>query len=94
MDFDDDELNISADEPQEEFHEDNLTNEEYDHLYDSLELLRDQLADYNPDIDDKSLKEILYYNYFEVEPSLSEVKSTFKRSTYPFFHRFPSFALK
>lgn len=82
MDYDQDELNYSSEADQEQFNEEALSNEEYDKLYDSLDNLKRMLVDYNPDILSASLKEILYFNYYEVEPSFEEVKATFKRSTY------------
>lgn len=76
MDIDDDYDNYSGDE---EFNEDSLTNEEYDTLYDALPKVKEALASYNSDIDDLAIKEALYYNYFELEPALEELKSKFPK---------------
>lgn len=68
--------NYSGDE---EFNEDSLTNEEYDALYELLPQLKKLLELFNPDIDELSLKEALYYNYFELEPALKEIQSKFPK---------------
>lgn len=75
MDIDDYD-NYSGDE---EFNEDSLTNEEYDTLYERLGEVKQQLATYNPDIDELSIKEALYYNYFELEPALEELREKFPK---------------
>lgn len=73
---------------EEEFHEDNLNDQDYDKLYKFLPELRTQLASYNDDIPDIDLKEALYFNYFDIENSLNEIKSKFpkKKSTYFFIN--------
>ncbi|KAG7664055.1 uncharacterized protein J8A68_002433 [[Candida] subhashii] len=81
MDYDEDELNYRSEEgEEEEFHEDNLTNEEYELLHQLLPKLKLQLKDYNDEIDDYNLKESLYYNYFELKPTIEELKSKYKKS--------------
>ena len=83
MDYDEDELNYHSEEgEEEEFHEDNLTNEEYELLHQLLPKLKLQLKDYNDEIDDYNLKESLYYNYFELKPTIEELKSKYKKSMY------------
>lgn len=69
---------------EDEFNEETLSNEEYDQLHRVLPILKEKLADYNREIPDFDLKEALYYNYFEVEPSLEEIKSKFKKRMYLF----------
>lgn len=68
--------NYSSDEG---FHEDSLTNEEYDILYELLPQVKKLLELYNPDIDEFSMKEALYYNYFELEPALEELQTKFPK---------------
>lgn len=76
MDIDDDYGSYSG---EEEFNEDSLTNEEYDALYETLPQAKEALASYNNDIDELAIKEALYYNYFELEPALEELKSKFPK---------------
>lgn len=76
MDIDDDYNNYSG---EEEFHEDSLTNEEYEALYETLPKAKEALASYNSDIDELAIKEALYYNYFELEPALEELKAKFPK---------------
>lgn len=76
MDIDDDYNNYSG---EEEFHEDSLTNEEYEALYETLPQAKKALASYNSDIDELAIKEALYYNYFELEPALEELKAKFPK---------------
>lgn len=64
---------------EEEFSEDLLTNEEYDQLYEVLPKLKHQLRHYNSNIDDLTLKECLYNNYFDVDNSLQEIKSMYPK---------------
>ncbi|CAI5760229.1 unnamed protein product [Candida verbasci] len=78
MDFDEDELDYQS-QAEEEFNEDNLTNEEYQLLHDLLPQLKQKLKTYNDEIHDENLKESLYYNYFEIEPAINELKSQFKK---------------
>lgn len=68
--------NYSGDE---EFNEDSLTNEEYDTLYEILPELKLKLELYNAEIDELSMKEALYYNYFELEPAVEELQSKFPK---------------
>lgn len=63
----------------EEFHEDTLTNEEYDALYAAIPEVKKALSSYNPDIPDQEIKEALYYNYFEVEPATEELRKKFPK---------------
>ncbi|KAI5970134.1 hypothetical protein CANMA_000745 [Candida margitis] len=78
MDYDEDELHYDSQEELEQFDEDKLTNEEYDLLHDLLPQLKTKLKSYNDEIPDLALKEALYFNYFELEPSIEELKSNFK----------------
>lgn len=82
MDYDDDDLDYNSQGEEEEFDENKLNNEEYDLLHDMLPELKKKLKDYNDDISDYDLKEALYYNYFEIDPAIEELKSKFKKSTY------------
>ena len=82
MDYDDDDLYYNSQGEEEEFDENKLNNEEYDLLHDMLPELKKKLKDYNDDIPDYDLKEALYYNYFEIDPAIEELKSKFKKSTY------------
>lgn len=76
MDIDDDYDNYSGDE---EFNEDLLTNEEYDALHVALPKAKHALSSYNSDIDELAIKEALYYNYFELEPALEELRNKFPK---------------
>lgn len=64
---------------EEEFHEDSLNNEDYDRLYELLPEVKTALATYNSDIDELSMKEALYYNYFELDAALEELRSKFPK---------------
>lgn len=70
----------------EGFHEDSLTNEEYDALYAALPVAKKALASYNSDIPEEEIKEALFYNYFEVDPALEELRSKYskKKGTFNF----------
>lgn len=81
MDYDDDDLDYSSHE-EEEFDENKLNNDEYDLLHDTLPALKEKLKSYNDEIPEYDLKEALYYNYFEIEPTVEELKSKFKKSMY------------
>lgn len=74
--MDDDYNDYSGDE---EFHEDALTNEEYDALYAAIPEVKKALATYNPDIPDEEIKEALYFNYFETEPAAEELRKKFTK---------------
>lgn len=74
--MDDDYKDYSGDE---EFHEDALTNEEYDALYAALPEVKKALVSYNPDIPDEEIKEALYYNYFEAEPAAEELRKKYPK---------------
>ncbi|KAI5949399.1 hypothetical protein KGF54_005634 [Candida jiufengensis] len=78
MDYDEDELDYNSQDELDQFDEDKLTNEEYELLHDILPQLKSKLKNYNDDISDFDLKEALYYNYFELDPSIEEIKSKFK----------------
>lgn len=93
--YDEDDV-ADYDEYDEEFNEDNLNDEDYDKLYEILPSLKASLASYNNEIPDADLKETLYANYFEVEPTIEELKSRFKPSTYIICGRYfmlPKFTL-
>lgn len=81
MDYDEDELDYNSQEELDQFDEDKLTNEEYDLLHQLLPQLKAKLKSYNDDVPEMALKEALYFNYFELEPSIEEIKTNFK-STY------------
>lgn len=83
--MDDDYDNYSGDE---EFNEDALNNEDYDTLYAILPEAKAKLKSYNPDISDLDIKEALFYNYFELEPALDELKSKFPKKKGMFPHQF------
>lgn len=70
---------LDSGQSDEGFSEDLLPNEDYDLLYEALPKLQAQLAPYNDQIDLAVLKECLYNNYFEVEESVAELKSRYKR---------------
>lgn len=76
---------------EEEFNEDALNNEDYDKLYELLPVVQKEIASYNDTVDELSIKEALYYNYFDVEPAIQELKDKFpkKKGMYkPFVFRF------
>lgn len=80
MDIDDDILS-----EEEGFHEDALNNEDYDLLYELLPTVKEAIASYNDSIDELSIKEAIYYNYFELEPTLEDLKSRFPKKKGTFF---------
>ncbi|CAK7909620.1 elongation factor 1 alpha-like protein [[Candida] anglica] len=79
--FDDDDLedyqNYSAEE--EAFNEEALDDAEYDKLYASLPILKQQVADYNDEMDELDMKEALYYNYYAVEEAVKELKEKYPK---------------
>jgi elongation factor 1 alpha-like protein len=77
--MDDDYDYDSGSQGEEEFNEDSLTNEEYDQLHDVLPELRARLESYNDTIPEFAMKQALYYNYYELEPAITELKSQFKK---------------
>lgn len=77
MNEDDDYDNYSGDE--EGFNEDSLSNQDYDLLHDLLPKVKKELVTYNKDIDEQSIKEALYYNYFELDEALKELRSKFPK---------------
>lgn len=74
MDIDDEILS-----EEEGFHEDALNDEDYDLLYELLPKVKESIATYNDSIDELSIKEAIYYNYFELEPTLEELRSRFPK---------------
>lgn len=83
--FDDDDFVDYEDHSEnEEFNEDDLNDDDYAKLYDSLPELKQKLASYNDTIDEIALKEALFYNYYSIEDSIEEIKSKFpkKKGTY------------
>lgn len=78
MDYDEDELDYNSQDELDQFEEDKLTNEEYELLHELLPQLKAKLKSFNDDIPELALKEALYFNYFELEPSIEELKSNFK----------------
>ncbi|KAG7828427.1 hypothetical protein KL920_003564 [Ogataea angusta] len=74
--FDDDDLHDYENEDLG-FDEDALNDDEYDQLYDALPKLK-ALAK-NHQVDEKTLKEILWNNYFSIDDSFEEVKQNYKR---------------
>lgn len=77
----------------EEFDESTLTNEEYDTLHEVLPKAKEALESYNRNIDELSIKEALYYNYFELEPALEELRSKFPKLKGMSNHFFQTFFL-
>lgn len=79
--FDDDDLedyqNYSAEE--EAFNEEALDDAEYDKLYALLPILKQQVADYNDEMDELDMKEALYYNYYAVEEAVKELKEKYPK---------------
>lgn len=73
----DDDYDVSSGE--EGFNEDALNDEDYETLHEVLPLAKEAISSYNPDIDEFAIKEALYYNYFELEPSLEELRSKFSK---------------
>lgn len=71
---------------EEEFHEDSLTNDEYDVLYRALPEAKREMSLYNPDIPEQKIKEALFYHYFEIGPALEELRAKFpkKKGTFDF----------
>lgn len=82
----DDLVDYANSEGEEDFNEDSLNDEEYNKLYDSLPILKQSIGTYNDTIDDLSLKEALYYNYYDITESVEELKSKFpkKKGMYTF----------
>ncbi|CAK9442327.1 uncharacterized protein LODBEIA_P60700 [Lodderomyces beijingensis] len=78
MDYDEDELDYQSHDEVDEFDEDKLANDEYDLMHEQLAHLKSKLKSYNPEIPEIDLKEALYFNYFELEPSIEELKAKFK----------------
>lgn len=78
--FDEDDLadydNYSG---EEEFNEDNLDDQEYDKLYACLPQLKEDIKDYNDEILEIDLKEALYFNYYEIEEAVKELKSKYPK---------------
>lgn len=78
--FDEDDLadydNYSG---EEEFNEDNLDDQEYDKLYACLPQLKEDMKDYNDEILEIDLKEALYFNYYEIEEAIKELKSKYPK---------------
>lgn len=87
MDLDDELADYSGDEG---FHEDDLNDEDYELLYTLLPQAKEEIAKYNPDIDDATIKEALYANYFELEDSLEDLRSRFpkKKGTFHYSETF------
>lgn len=95
--YDNDDL-ADYDVSDEEFNEDNLNDEDYDKLYRMLPSLKSSLSSYNNEIPESELKETLYANYFELEPTIEELKARFKPSMYnicgrPTYHKLTLFAI-
>lgn len=84
MNEDDDYDNYSNDE--EGFNEDSLSNEDYDLLHDLLPKAKKELETYNKDIDELSIKEALYYNYFELDEALKEIRLKFPKKKGTFIY--------
>lgn len=74
-DFDD----VSGSEEGEVFNEDELDDRDYDLLYKRLPQLKTAMSSYNDNIPDIDLKEALYYNYFEIEEGIKELKSRYPK---------------
>lgn len=82
MDYDDDDLYDYGSGDAEAFNEDALDDNEYDQLYDVLPKLKAKLASYNDEIPELDLKEALYYNYYELDAAIEEIKSKHRKSMY------------
>lgn len=80
--MDSDDLEDYTSPADDEFDEDALSNEEYDKLHEMLPKLKKLLRTYNDDISEYDLKEALYFNYYELDATIEEIKSRFKKSTY------------
>lgn len=78
-DYDSDDLEDYDESMHEEFHEDDLDDEEYDQLYASLPTLVQSLKNYNDEIPEFDLKEALYFNHYDIDLSVKEIKSRFKK---------------
>lgn len=66
---------------EEELNEDQLDDQEYDKLYSNLPGLKKAIESYNDEIPDENLKEALYYNLYNIEDSVQEIKSKFSRKS-------------
>lgn len=92
--FDEDDLadydNYSG---EEEFNEDNLDDQEYDKLYACLPQLKEDTKDYNDEILEIDLKEALYFNYYEIEEAIKELKSKYPKKKTNSMYIFQFFCL-
>ncbi|VEU22789.1 DEKNAAC103862 [Brettanomyces naardenensis] len=60
------------------FDEETLTNEEYDNLYRVLPKLKQHVTGKYQKLDEQKMKELLWNNYFNLDDTLAEIKTTFK----------------
>lgn len=74
-DFDD----VGGSEEGDVFNEDELDDKEYNELYHYLPQLKTKISSYNDNIPEIDLKEALYYNYFELDKAIEELKSQFPK---------------
>lgn len=79
MDFDSDDLEDYDGSGHEEFHEDDLDDQEYDQLYEELPKLKKVLQDYNDEIPEYDLKEALYYVHYDVDAANKDLRTRFKK---------------
>lgn len=78
--FDDDDfVDYEDHSDNEEFNEDDLNDDDYAKLHETLPKLKQKLASYNDTIEEIALKEALFYNYYNIEDSIEEIKSKFPK---------------
>lgn len=83
--FDDDDfVDYEDHSDNEEFNEDDLNDDDYAKLHETLPELKLKLISYNDTIEEIALKEALFYNYYNIEDSIEEIKTKFpkKKGTY------------
>ena len=78
LEYDDFE-DVSGSEEGDIFNEDELDDKEYDELYKYLPQVKTSMSSYNDNIPETDLKEALYYNYFELDKTIEELKSRFPK---------------
>lgn len=97
LEYDDFE-DVSGSEEGDIFNEDELDDKEYDELYKYLPQVKTSMSSYNDNIPETDLKEALYYNYFELDKTIEELKSRFPKkrtkSSRKYFFFFSFFSKK
>lgn len=76
-------MDEASDYSDEGFTSDALNDDDYELLYDLLPHLESSTLDYDVTADE--LKEILYYNEFDVSSAVREVEANFKKCMYKLF---------